>query len=167
MENSSNSTSTPIVDLETATVLAYQYKATNDVDTTSKYISKTIELNEDLDAEDVNVILTGYRPTGSDIKVYIKPQNVYDSAPFDTVPWLELELTGGVNQFCSDVNKDDYREFKFELGAANKDGSGVLEYTSGSGTFAGYRKFAIRIDMLTSDISKTPTVRDYRALALT
>jgi len=167
MENSSNSTSTPIVDLETATVLAYQYKATNDVDTTSKYISKTIELNEDLDAEDVNVILTGYRPTGSDIKVYIKPQNVYDSAPFDTVPWLELELTGGINQFCSDVNKDDYREFKFELGAANKDGSGALEYTSGSGTFVGYRKFAIRIDMLTSDISKTPTVRDYRALALT
>ena len=167
MANASNSTSTPIVDLETASLLAYQYKATNDAATTSKYISKTIELNEDLDAEDINVLLTGYRPSGSDIKVYIRPQNVYDSASFNTIPWTELELTEGVNVFSSDVNKDDYREFKFELAAANKDASGVLEYTSGSGTFAGYRKFAIRIDMLTSDISKCPTVRDYRALALT
>lgn len=167
MGNAANPTSTPIVDLETASLLAYQYKATNDADTTSKYISKTIELNEDLDAEDIQVLLTGYRPNGSDIKVYIRPQNVYDSASFNTIPWIELEVVEGINVYSSDVNKDDYREFKYALPTANKDGAGVLEYTSTSGTFAGYRKFAIRIDMLTSDISKAPTVRDYRALALT
>ena len=167
MGNAANPTSTPIVDLETASLLAYQYKATNDADTTSKYISKTIELNEDLDAEDIQVLLTGYRPSGSNIKVYIRPQNVYDSASFNTIPWIELEVVEGINVYSSDVNKDDYREFKYALPTANKDGAGVLEYTSTSGTFAGYRKFAIRIDMLTSDISKAPTVRDYRALALT
>jgi len=167
MGNAANPTSTPIVDLETASLMAYQYKATNDADTTSKYISKTIELNEDLDAEDIEVLLTGYRPNGSDIKVYIRPQNIYDSASFNTIPWIELEVTEGVNVYSSDVNKDDYREFKYALPTANKDGAGILEYTSTSGTFVGYRKFAIRIDMLTSDISKAPTVRDYRALALT
>lgn len=167
MGNAANPTSTPIVDLETASLLAYQYKATNDADTTSKYISKTIELNEDLDAEDIQVLLTGYRPSGSNIKVYIRPQNVYDSASFNTIPWIELEVVEGINVYSSDVNKDDYREFKYALPTANKDGAGVLEYTSTSGTFAGYRKFSIRIDMLTSDISKAPTVRDYRALALT
>ena len=167
MGNAANPTSTPIVDLETASLMAYQYKATNDADTTSKYISKTIELNEDLDAEDIEVLLTGYRPNGSDIKVYIRPQNIYDSASFNTIPWIELEVTEGVNVYSSDVNKDDYREFKYALPTANKDGAGILEYTSTSGTFAGYRKFAIRIDMLTSDISKAPTIRDYRALALT
>ena len=167
MGNAANPTSTPIVDLETASLMAYQYKATNDADTTSKYISKTIELNEDLDAEDIEVLLTGYRPNGSDIKVYIRPQNIYDSASFNTIPWIELEVTEGVNVYSSDVNKDDYREFKYALPTANKDGAGILEYTSTSGTFAGYRKFAIRIDMLTPDISKAPTVRDYRALALT
>ena len=167
MGNAANPTSTPIVDLETASLMAYQYKATNDADTTSKYISKTIELREDLDAEDIEVLLTGYRPNGSDIKVYIRPQNIYDSASFNTIPWIELEVAEGVNVYSSDVNKDDYREFKYALPTANKDGAGILEYTSTSGTFAGYRKFAIRIDMLTSDISKAPTVRDYRALALT
>lgn len=167
MGNAANPTSTPIVDLETASLMAYQYKATNDADTTSKYISKTIELNEDLDAEDIEVLLTGYRPNGSDIKVYIRPQNIYDSASFNTIPWIELEVTEGVNVYSSDVNKDDYREFKYALPTANKDGAGILEYTSTSGTFAGYRKFAIRIDMLTPDISKSPTVLDYRALALT
>jgi hypothetical protein len=167
MGNAANPTSTPIVDLETSSLMAYQYKATNDADTTSKYISKTIELNEDLDAEDIEVLLTGYRPNGSDIKVYIRPQNIYDSASFNTIPWIELEVTEGVNVYSSDVNKDDYREFKYALPTANRDGNGALEYTSTSGTFVGYRKFAIRIDMLTSDISKCPTVRDYRALALT
>jgi len=167
MTNDSNTTSTPIVDLETATILAYQYKATNVSDTTSKYISRTIELAEDLDAEDMQVYLTGYRPFGSDIKVYIKPQNVYDNAPFNSIPWLELELTEGVGVYCSDTNDNDFREFKFELADANKDSSGMLEYTSGSGTFVGYRKFAIKIELLTPDISKSPFVRDYRALALT
>jgi hypothetical protein len=167
MGNSANSTSSPIVDLETSSLLAYQYKATNDAATTSKYISKTIELNEDLDAEDIEVFLTGYRPSGSDIKVYIRPQNVYDSASFNTIPWIELEVAEGINLFSSDTNVDDYREFKYVLPEANKDGAGALEYTSTSGTFMGYRKFAIRIDMLTPDISKSPTVRDYRALALT
>tara|TARA_R110001592_G_scaffold30333_2_gene108843 strand:- start:5060 stop:5752 length:693 start_codon:yes stop_codon:yes gene_type:complete len=167
MANSANSTSSPIVDLETSSLLAYQYKATNDAATTSKYISKTIELNEDLDAEDIEVFLTGYRPSGSDIKVYIRPQNVYDSASFNTIPWIELEVAEGINLFSSDTNVNDYREFKYILPEANKDGTGALEYTSTSGTFMGYRKFAIRIDMLTPDISKSPTVRDYRALALT
>ena len=167
MANASNTTSTPIVDLETSSLIAYQYKVTNDVATTSKYISKTIELNEDLDAEDIQVLLTAYRPNGSDIKVYIRPQNVYDASAFDTIDWIELTMTEGSNTYCSDINIDDYREFKYELADANKDGAGSLEYTGPSGTFAGYRKFAIRIDMLTPDISKTPTVRDYRALALT
>ena len=56
---------------------------------------------------------------------------------------------------------------KFAVAAANKDSNDVLEYTSTSGTFVGYRKFAIRIDMLSPDISKSPTLRDMRALALT
>ena len=167
MTNASNPTSTPIVDLETASLIAYQYKTTDVAATTSKYISKTIELNEDLDAEDITVILTSYRPSETDIKVYIKPQNVYDSAAFDTIGWIELEMSEGVGSYSSDINLDDYREFSYSLPVANKNASGVLEYTSTGGTFAGYRQFAIRIDMLSPSIHKVPTIRDYRALALT
>ena len=166
MTNSSNATSTPIVDLELATLLAYQFKATNDAATTSKYISKTIELAEDLDAEDMNLLVTGYRPNGTDIKVYIKPQHMQDSAAFDTVDWIELELFEGINTYSSSSNLNDYKEFRYRVADANKD-TGVITYTSTAGTFVGYRKFAIRIDMIADSIHNVPFVKDYRGIALT
>jgi hypothetical protein len=76
-------------------------------------------------------------------------------------------MSEGVGSYSSDINLDDYREFSYSLPVANKNASGVLEYTSTGGTFAGYRQFAIRIDMLSPSIHKVPTIRDYRALALT
>lgn len=168
MANRSNSTSTPIVDLETATLLAYQFKSTNSAATTSKYISKTIELAADLDAEDMEVILTGHRPNGTDIKVYIKPQNAYDSANFETNDWIELELFSGVGVFCSATNPDDYREYKYRVSSVNKDANGVIKYINNTtGAFSGYRKFAIRIDLLSENIHIVPTVKDYRGIALT
>ena len=166
MSNASNSTSTPVVDLELSTLLAYQFKVTNTPATTSKYISKTIELAEDLDAEDLNLYLTGYRPNGSDIKVYIKPQHAQDSSAFDTIDWVELELSEGINTYSSSSNLNDYKEFRYKVADANKT-TGVITYTSASGTFVGYRKFAIRIDLIADSIHNAPFVKDYRGIALT
>jgi len=166
MTNSSNSTSTPIVDLELATLLAYQFKVTDSAVTTSKYISKTVELAEDLDAEDLNLYLTGYRPAGTEIKVYIRPQHAQDSSAEDTIDWIELETIEGAQTFSSSSNLDDYREYRYAVAAANKD-TGVLTYTSDAGTFLGYRKFAIRIDLIADSIHNAPFVKDYRGIALT
>lgn len=168
MSNRSNSTSTPIVDLELSSALAYQYKITDSSATTSKYISKTVELAADLDAEDMELYLTGYRPNGTDIKVYIRPLHAQDSTTFDAVDWIELELTQGVNTYSSSANLEDYREYKYVVPAANKNQStDVIEYTSLGGTFSGYRKFAIKIELLSPNIHNAPTVKDYRGIALT
>jgi hypothetical protein len=168
LANRANSTSSPIVDLETSALLAYQFKSTNDAATTSKYISKTIELAADLDAEDMEVILTGHRPIGTDIKVYIKPQNSFDSANFESNDWIELEMYSGSGIFCSSINIDDYREYKYRVKADNKNAEGVITYTnSTTGTFSSYRKFAIRIDLISENIHIVPTVKDYRGIALT
>ena len=166
MSNQSNSTSTPIVDLELSTLLAYQYKVTNSAATTSKYISKMVELAEDLDAEDLNLYLTGYRPNNTEIKVYIRPQHTQDSASFDTINWIELELFEGINTYSSSSNLNDFKEFRYRVADANKD-AGVLTYTSTAGTFVSYRKFAIRIDMIADNIHNAPFVKDYRGIALT
>ena len=115
----------------------------------------------------MEVTVTGYRPNNTNIKVYIRPQNVYDAASFNEMPWIELELFEGVNLYSSNINVQDYKEFKYRVAAANKDGDGVLEYTSAAGTFSGFRKFAIRIDMLSPNIHNVPTLADYRAIALT
>ena len=167
MANNSNVTSTPVVDVEVSKLLAYQYKITNTAATTAKYVSKTIELAADLDAEDLNVIVTGYRPNGTDIKVYVRPQNVFDSDNFENIDWIELELFKGVGVFSSTSNTNDYREFNYRVAEANKDGNGALTYTSNAGEFSTFRRFAIRIDMLSPNVHNVPTLRDYRAIALT
>lgn len=167
MTNSGNETSTPIVDLELSSLLAYQYKVTDDSATTSKYISKTVELAEDLDAEDMQVILTGHRPNGTDIKVYIRPQNVNDGSAFDEIDWIELELFEGINTYASAANPNDWREYKYRVADANKNGGGVITYSSSSGTFSSYRKFAIKIELLAENINIVPFVKDYRGIALT
>jgi len=167
MSNGSNSTSTPMVDMDLSAALAYQYMTASTAADTSKYISKRIELAEDLDAEDMEIFVTGYRPPNTDIKVYIRPQNTYDAADFDTLPWIELELVEGVGVYCSAINQKDYREYKYKVAAANKDADGVLEYTSTEGDFSGYRKFAIRIDLIADDLHQVPMVKDYRGIALT
>ena len=166
-DNGNNTTSTPFLDIETSKLLAYTYKITNSSATTSKYISKIIELAPDADAEDLHLIVTGYRPTGSDIKCYIKPQNSYDSDVFDLNPWIELELFEGNGVFSSNSNLNDYREFKFRVSDANK-ATGVLTYANALGTnFDGFRRFAIKIEMLSPNVYNAPTLRDYRGIALT
>ena len=169
LDNGSNITSTPFVDIEASSLIAYRYNLTNTPATTSKYIGKTIELAADLDAEDLELILTGYRPTGTDFKVYIKAQHAFDNEPFDLLDWTELELFEGVGLFSSTTNIRDYREFKYRIPAANKVGgvaSGAFTYTSTGGTFTEYRRFAIRIDLLSPNIHNAPTLRDYRGIAI-
>ena len=166
MTNKSNVTSTPFLDLELSTLLAYQFQVTNTAATTSKYISRRIELAEDLDAEDLNVYLTGYRPNGTDIKVYIRPQHAQDSSSFDTINWIELEMVEGNNTYSSSINTSDFREYRYQVSDANKN-AGVLRYTSTSGTFDGYRAFAIKIELLAPNVYNVPFVKDYRGIALT
>ena len=167
LENGANVTSTPFLDVEVSKLIAYKYKITNDPATTARYISQTIELADDLDAEDLHVITTAYRPLGTDVKVYVKPQHAFDSDSFDALDWIELELFEGVGSFSSTTNIYDYREFKYRVPAANKDGNGVLTYTSNAGDFSSYRRFAIKIEMVSPNVYNAPTLRDYRAIALT
>lgn len=160
-------TSSPLVDVELSKLIAYQWKITNSSSTTAKYISKRVELAESFDAEDFQLIITGYRPQGTDIKCYIKPQNVYDSEGFENIDWVELEIIEGKNTFSSKVNIEDYKEFKFAVPDSAKNADGALEYTSDAGTFTGYRRFAVKIEMLSSTGYNAPSLRDYRGIALT
>ena len=170
MENASNVTSTPFIDIEASKLIAYQYTLDTDQAESSNYISKPVELASDLDAEDIHVYVTGYRPVNSDIKVYIKAQNAFDSADLDSLGWTELEMFEGVGTFSSNSNIRDYREFQYRIPATAKVGglpSGAHTYTSSNGTFNEFRRFKIKIALTSSNIHNAPTLRDYRAIALT
>ena len=170
LENASNVTSTPFIDIESSKLIAYQYKITNTADTTAKYISKKVELAEDLDAEDFELTLSAYRPANTNIKVYIKAQNGYDFDEFDNLAWTEMELFEGVGSFSTAANIDDYREFKYKISSSDKTGGlpgSAFAYTSQGGAFEGFKRFQIRIDLLSPNIHNAPTLNDYRGIALT
>jgi len=170
MENGGNSTSSPLIDIETSILMANQYRIDNNTNTGESvhYISQVIELAEDLDAEDIKVYLTGYRPEGTDIKVYIKPQHAFDSESFKALDWIELEKEEGARAFSSASNASDYKEFVYGVSDDDLNSDGALFYTSGAGgDFVGFRKFAIRIDLTSPNIHQAPTVSDFRAIAVT
>ena len=165
MVNSGNVTSTPMIDIEVSKLMANVYNVTDDQDTTSKYVSKTIELADDFDAEDFQVLLTGYRPEGTDIRVYFRGQNPADQTPFTNLTWVEMELLEGQGVFSSTGNQRDYREFKFGI-PSSEIGSEGFQYTSPVGTFDTFRRFSVKIVMSSARKGLVPTVKDYRGIAI-
>jgi len=171
LNNSGSVTSTPIVDIETAMLLAYQYQITDDNSANPEnavtYISKETELADGFDASDFNLYITGYRPNGTDIKAYIKVLNGADPTPFGSVDWIELEKIEGETTFSSTSNRNDFREYVYSVPAGvNKNGFGDIIYTSVGGNFTGYKKFAIKIELLSDSVYRVPRISDYRGIAL-
>lgn len=166
LANGNNPTSSPIIDIETAALLASEWQITDDSNTTSKYISRTVELSENLDAEDFTLYTTAYRPIGTNVKVFIKPQSANDPSAFDTNDWIELEITEGANLYSSISNINDFKEYEYKVKDADKT-SGVLTYTNDISTFNGYRRFAVKIELHSENIFKAPRLLDYRGISLT
>lgn len=105
----------------------------------SKYISKKISFGEGKYAEDVVVYLVGYRPAGTQIKVYAKLHNAADKDAFDDKAWTPLELKFPNTDRFSTEDPNDLWEYTYglpqypEISAGL---SGTFLTTSGSNTIA-------------------------------
>ena len=102
----------------------------------SKYVSKVIKFAQDKYAEDIVVYLTGYRPAGTEIRVYAKVHNAADREPFNGKAWTPLVLKDNIDYFSS-TDPNDFKEFTYgfdtapELQAALP-GTGAITYGSNS-----------------------------------
>ena len=100
----------------------------------SKYLSKVIRFAQDKYAEDIVVYLTGYRPAGTQIKVYAKVHNAADRESFQSKAWTPLVLKDNIDRFSS-TDPNDMYEFTYgfdtapELQAALP-GTGAITYGS-------------------------------------
>ena len=100
----------------------------------SKYLSKVIRFAQDKYAEDIVVYLTGYRPAGTEIKVYAKVHNAADRESFQSKAWTPLVLKDNIDRFSS-TDPNDMYEFTYgfdtapELQAALS-GTGAITYGS-------------------------------------
>lgn len=72
----------------------------------SKYISKKISFGESKYAEDLVVYLQGYRPAGTQIKVYAKIHNSADKESFDDKVWTPLEIKNNTDRFSTEDPND-------------------------------------------------------------
>ena len=145
----------------------------------AKYISRNVVLADGQEAEDLEVYVTGYRPKGTDIKVYVKFHNGTDPDPFDEKIWTLLSYKdSGDLVFSSPSDTSNYIEYRFGVpstasvtGAAFLNASStpanILSYTTASGVkYESYKTYSIKIIMLSSNPAKTPLLADVRALAL-
>ena len=136
----------------------------------NKYISKTITLAENQDAEDIRIVLTSYRPPGTDVKVWIKILHSEDADPFAQRPWIELDKIGTSNTaFSSLSNRNDFIEYQYGFQSANLTGTlGEVQYrnTANTATFTGYKYYAVKIGLLSDNSAIVPRVADLQTIAL-
>ena len=146
----------------------------------NKYISIPVQMS--IDAEDLLVYITGYRPAGTDILVYGKFQNKADNANFDDIPWTQMFLSKTQSsQFNSPKDTQDYSEYIYYVPTGSTESQqtyafldpttsppNILSYYSllGGAELNRYNTFMIKIILLSNDPIKIPTMRDVRALAL-
>jgi hypothetical protein len=83
----------------------------------SRYISKRIEFARDRYAEDVRVFSTLWRPSGTNVKYYLKAHNSADEESFDDKYWTELEVKDFTleKEFSSLDNPSDLVEYTLGL----------------------------------------------------
>lgn len=134
----------------------------------NKYISKTITLADDQDAEDMRVVLTAYRPPTTDVKVWVKILNAEDSDTLNQRPWIELEKVSSSNTvFSSIADVNDFKEYNYQFPSSYLNANGYVQYTNTQGIqFTRYKYYAIKIGLLGTNSAVVPRVADLRAIAL-
>ena len=175
--------SSPMIDHEASSLIAYEYLINNDAtgeetnngNALAKYVSKPVSLASGMDAEELRVYLSAYRPTQTDIKVYAKFVSETDSrSPID-IGWTELSLKAETNEYSSSSDREDLRELEFGIPAVDSgnadsaffDGN-VFGYTDTGGVVhTNFKYFTIKIVLLSDTYSKAPRVKDLRTIALT
>lgn len=138
-----------------------------------KYISQIVTLGEGQDAEDLNVILTAYRPPGAncDMKVYARVAAAEDFESIYARNWIQLEPHDDT-AYSSSVNRKDWREFSYKfpdsvMTGQNDQALPIIQYTNSVNTpFQGFKQFQIKIGLQSDSSAIVPRVADLRVIAL-
>lgn len=80
--------------------------------TKSKYVSKVVTLAPGQDAEDIQISITGHRPPGTDIAVWVKFSNGEDVDPISIKTWAPL-INQGSSIYSDPSNPLDFKEYNY------------------------------------------------------
>lgn len=79
----------------------------------SKYVSKRLTLAEGMDAEDIKVFLTAYKPVNTEIDVYARVLNFTDGQAFEEKDWTLLNQVTSASVYSDSYDQTDYREYEY------------------------------------------------------
>lgn len=78
----------------------------------SKYVSQIITLADGQDSEDLQIVITGYRPPSSDIQVWVKFLNGQDNDPMSNKTWTPMRNLNST-LYCDPSNPTDFKDFTY------------------------------------------------------
>ena len=165
----------PVIDVDRTHTIAVEniinansYGETNSTGglITNKYLSKVVTLAQGQDAEDINLVITSYRPPQSNVKVYMRMSHAEDFEPISQRNWFEMNYDDA-SIYSSVANQNDFKEYVFNIPTANLTSANVYTYTNSSNTtFSGFKQFQVKIGLVSDDPAYVPRVADLRILAL-
>jgi hypothetical protein len=114
--------------------------------TLSRYITKSVELDDTVEATNINVYLNAYKPIESTIQVWFRYLPYGLKTGISDRSWTQLQSVTTGNS----ANETDYTELHYNL-AADVERYGI---------------FQIKLVFSTTDSSKSPVVRNMRAIVV-
>jgi hypothetical protein len=162
----------PFVDHEISGVAVFEYALGSNQ--TANYVSKVVQLSDELDAEDFKLYLTGYRPNGTNLEVSVKFLSGTDPVSINQTPWTKLEMKSENSFYSSLSNRFDYKEFEYYIGSTPKgNGQGAwlvgdtINYLSDGGAkYNNFKYFVIKLTMKSDTFYRVPRIADMRGIAL-
>lgn len=153
----------PVIDLERTAIICIHNLINDKTDATipetdkregsaiSKYVLKTVTLNDGFSASSLCVQLRVNRPVGSSIQVFARMRNEYDIIPLSQKSWVLLnqEINGGNTSTADDYVEDMWSVYDYAY-----DG------------FAEFNQFEVKVVFWSSSSANVPTLDDIRAVAL-
>lgn len=112
MSNNGKNNVSPIIDNDLKIINAYQYRITDQETTSSRYVAKEVVLQNDMAATGLKVLLTAFRPIGTNIQAYARFK--YPTSNEDMSSWVEL-VPNSTGVYSNASNQDDFREFEYNL----------------------------------------------------
>jgi len=143
--SSTNAKMTPILDTRKLNMIVLG----NDIDVEGSsnaiYVTRTVTLDGD-GADDLRVFFDMLRPEACSVKVEAKLQRLEDDRPFNDVSWVQL---------------DELAPTVYNSGLSQE-----YSYSVPTASLVSFKRFAVRITMNSTDKSKTPLIKNLRAIAV-
>ena len=177
IQNANNKRHSPAIDNDRAALFAVENLINNDTtnedgasggNALARYITRTVELADGQDAEDLKVFVTAFKPASSGLKIYYKILNNEDNDLIEQRSWVAMTQVTSASEVSDSKASEDFREFEFTIPDANKTGSSSqVQYNNTSGiTFTGFKYYKIKIVLTSTTPAVIPRVKDLRAIAL-